>query len=106
MQRRCSYEVQLDRGDERKKRRTLIEDMRRCFSLYLVTIKIFQNRIEHGVEIVEEIDHFHGTAQGRDGRKTNDIREINRHTFEPFGFDCFAGFQTFRNGSEARRRSE
>ncbi len=56
--------------------------------------------VEHGVEIVEEVDHLHWcTHRGQVG-EADHIREVDGHTVIQFGTDYVAPFQLLGHHSE------
>lgn len=67
---------------------------------HLIAIEIFQNGIEHSVEIIQKVDHFDRTTQRGDGGESDDVGEVDRHAVVPHGFDCFTRFETVCNASE------
>ena len=48
----------------------------------LVDVVVVDGGIEHGVEVVEEVDHFDGRAHRRDGCEADDVTEVDRDVRE------------------------
>jgi len=51
-------------------------------SLYLVNIKLVDNLIKHGIEVVEHVYHLHGSTPVADCSKSHDVTEEDCHAVE------------------------
>ncbi len=61
--------------------------------IHLVHVVFLNGAVEHGVEIVEEVDHLHWcTHRGQVG-KADYIREVDGHTVIQLGTDSIAFLQ-------------
>ena len=68
-------------------------NLRNNFATNLVDVVFLYGEVKHGVEIVEEVHHFHrGTLRGQTG-KANYVREVDGHRLEHLGLDYFAFLQ-------------
>lgn len=52
------------------------------------------------VEVIEQVDHLDGFAEGRDGRETHDVAEVQRDLAEVFRYDGFACLERYGHGPE------
>ena len=58
--------------------------------LHFVDVVAFDARVEHFVESVEECDDFDGRGTGRDLREADNVRKVNGHRLESFGWHLSA----------------
>ena len=63
---------------------------------HLVHIVVIYGGIEHGVEVIEQLDHLHGGGHGRDGREAHDVREVDGHLLEGLSLHGLAHQEALR----------
>ena len=66
---------------------------------HLVNIVVRQCGVEHRVEVVEQVDYFHGIAVRGDGGEADNVGEINCDIGETLRLHRLAQFQLFRHSS-------
>lgn len=45
--------------------------------VYLVNVKVLDDRVEGGVEIIEKVDDLQGRALGTEGGEADDVTEVD-----------------------------
>lgn len=72
---------------------------------YLVHVKVFHDRIEAGVEIVQQIDDLHRGALRRYRGEADNIAKINSYLIIRFRYHRFAHDQLCRYGSVCKTKT-
>lgn len=73
---------------------------------YLVHVKVFHDRIEAGVEIVQQIDDLHRGALRRYRGEADNIAKINSYLIIRFRYHRFAHDQLCRYGSVCKTKNK
>ena len=71
---------------------------------YLIHVVDVDGGVEHRVEVVEQIDHLHGRAHGRDGGEADDVAEVDGHLVEALRLHALARLQVVRHDAKHKRR--
>ena len=71
---------------------------------HLVDVVIVDRGVEHGVEVVEEVDDLDGRAHGGDRRKADDVAEVDGDVIEALRLHGLPHEETLSDGA-ARTKS-
>ncbi len=66
------------------------------YEYHLVDVVFLYGEVKHGVEIVEEVHHFHRGTLGGQAGKAHYVREVDGHRLVQFGLDKLAFLQFVR----------
>lgn len=70
-------------------------------SIYLVHVVATEHGVKQRVEVIEQVDHLDGVAEGGDGGETHNVAEIDGHLVEILRLHRAAGLESLGHRSAA-----